>query len=96
MADVQPIPVAAVMPIERVTNKNGSGTVVKIIGNTEEAVEMAKVTLNQLGMKGHSVGKTEEVKSSGKSFGVTDWSHCGWNPKGPKPNWVAPENPSKN
>jgi hypothetical protein len=72
------------------------------ISSSEEAYKKS-VRLHE--EQGHILISSEQIKSeeqfrevvqeTSSSFGFTRWN-CPWNPKGPKPNWVQPENPSNN
>ena len=91
--------IAFVDPIEVSISADGNASALLRISSPNE--DFAKKVINYL--EDISGGKTERVdsptdeRSSGKSFGFggTKWNAL-WDPKGPKPNWAEPTNPSKN
>jgi hypothetical protein len=93
-----------ITPIEKVIRSDGkTGTKFLVTGKSDEDIGIVKEALIEGGMKikeDIKISSKEEeeiVKGNalGTTFGFRKWNSS-WNPKDPKPNWVAPENPSKN
>jgi hypothetical protein len=90
------------IPIERTINADGTVTTTEMsIATSKEAHDKCMEARKKMGSKLESSTQIDPqeagkiLQGTSKSFGFSSWN-CGWNPKGPKPNWVSPENASKN
>lgn len=89
--------VVRVFPVEKVITEKGTHIITRVVGETKKDIDTAVEKFNSVGTFGQLVeNKEANSQKQGASFGISDWSNCGWNPKGPKPNWVSPKDPSKN
>jgi hypothetical protein len=100
----EPIIPIKIMPVEEIVRADGSKDVGFLIsGKTKENVEAFTKAIEESGaeLKIKKYVSTEEanqiIRNSGssRSFGFSNWN-CGWNPKGPRPNWENPKDPSVN
>ncbi len=83
---------AIVVPEEVQISKDGTDVTYGILSDSKEKAELVGDLLESIGFFNHVC---EHAPS--KSFGISNWNRCGWNPKGPKPNWAtAPKDPSRN
>lgn len=81
-----------VEPIEEIVTSEGTSTIVKIHGNTDESIAMGAKIYGLL-----TNSEMEQCKDPGNSsnnsrtfgFNSTRWGGCDWKPKGPKPNWAS-------
>jgi len=88
--------IGAIIPVEECLTKDGSHTIVKVMGDSPEGLDLARKFLTDE-LKATRIDKNEKGASGRATFGITNWDNCSWNPKGPKPNWATPpENPSNN
>jgi hypothetical protein len=90
------------IPIEKTVHADGTVTTTEMsIATSEEAHNKCMEIREKMGSKLERSERIDMKKGieifngTSKSFGFSNWN-CGWNPKGPKPNWIAPEDPSKN
>lgn len=81
---------AIIVPEEVRISKDGTDVTYGILSDSKEKAKLAGDLLESIGFFNH-VGE----HAPSKAFGFSNWNSS-WNPKGPKPPWVAPENPSKN
>jgi hypothetical protein len=86
---------ALFIPVDVNITSNGREVLYEAIGTSERAIEDAACEIEQL--TGASFQNMEERISKGNStyFSSTNWK-APWEPKGPKPNWAAPKDPSLN
>jgi hypothetical protein len=92
------MPISAIIPVEKRITRNGIEITARVAGDTKEVVEETVRSLSSMGLcrSASEIREIDPESSKGNSFGISNWSHCQWEPKGPRPNWENPENPSVN
>lgn len=93
------------IPLELKISAKGTDVTSLVIASSREKLEEFQNARKEKGIELQSTRELKTPEDLGEliktapegshSFGFSSWN-CSWNPKGPKPNWVNPENPSKN